>query len=51
MLTLTSKNSTGFWIFALIPPTKPGLGVELNETIAKKYSYTGTKLHLEMAEI
>jgi 2-dehydro-3-deoxyphosphogalactonate aldolase len=35
----------------VIPPTKPGLGVELNETVAKKYSYTGTKLHLEMGEI
>ena len=33
------------------PPTKPGLGVELNENIIKKYSYQGTKLHLEMAKI
>jgi len=24
-------------------PTKPGLGVELNENIIKKYSYEGTK--------
>ena len=30
---------------------KSGLGVELNETIANKYTYTGTKLHLEMGEI
>ena len=35
----------------VIPPTKPGLGVELNEDILEKYSYKGTKLHLEMAEI
>ena len=35
----------------VIPPVKPGLGVELNESIAKKYNYTGTKLHLEMATI
>ncbi len=35
----------------VIPPTKPGLGVELNEKIAKKFVYEGTKLHLEMAEI
>ncbi len=35
----------------VIPPTKPGLGVELNENVIKKYSYEGTKLHLEMAEI
>ena len=35
----------------VIPPTKPGLGIELNEKIADKYKYTGTKLHLEMANI
>ena len=35
----------------VIPPTKPGLGVELNENVALKYSYSGEKLHLEMAEI
>ena len=35
----------------VISSTKPGLGVELNENIAEKYKYTGTKLHLEMAEI
>jgi len=31
----------------IIPPTKPGLGVELNEEVAAKHPYTGTKLHLE----
>ena len=35
----------------VIPSTKPGLGVELNEKIVEKYKYSGTKLHLEMAEI
>ena len=35
----------------VIPSTKPGLGIELNERVAKKYPYTGTKLHLEMVEI
>jgi len=35
----------------VIPSTKPGLGVELNEAIANKHPYTGKKLHLEMAEI
>ena len=35
----------------VIPSNKPGLGVELNESVANKYTYTGTKLHLEMAEI
>jgi 2-dehydro-3-deoxyphosphogalactonate aldolase len=32
----------------VIPPTKPGLGVELNEEVAAAYPYTGDKLHLEM---
>jgi len=35
----------------VIPPSKPGLGIELNEKVANKYTYTGSKLHLEMAEI
>ena len=35
----------------VIPSNKPGLGVELDENIANKYTYTGTELHLEMAEI
>jgi 2-dehydro-3-deoxyphosphogalactonate aldolase len=35
----------------IIPSTKPGLGVELNEKIAEKNIYSGSKLHLEMAEI
>jgi len=35
----------------VFPSKKPGLGVELNENVLKKYEYTGTKLHLEMAEI
>ena len=32
----------------VIPPTEPGLGVELNEEVALAHPYTGTKLHLEM---
>ena len=35
----------------VIPSDKPGLGVELNEELAEKSIYKGTKLHLEMAEI
>ena len=35
----------------VIPSDKPGLGVELNEKLAEKAIYEGTKLHLEMAEI
>jgi 2-dehydro-3-deoxyphosphogalactonate aldolase len=33
----------------IIPPTEPGLGVELNEQFIKDYPYTGTLLHLDMA--
>lgn len=33
----------------VIPPTAPGLGVELNEAVAEAHPYTGTQLHLEMA--
>ncbi len=34
----------------IIPPTEPGLGVELDETILTNYPYEGDKLHLEMVE-
>ena len=35
----------------VIPPTGPGLGVELNEAAALKYAYTGeSPLHLEMID-
>lgn len=34
----------------IIPPTKPGLGVELNETVAAQHPYTGARLHLEMLD-
>jgi len=34
----------------IIPPTTPGLGVELNEAVAEANPYTGTKLHLEMLD-
>jgi galactonate dehydratase len=33
----------------VIPPTEPGLGVELNEELIKRHPYTGDRLHLEMA--
>jgi len=32
----------------VIPPTAPGLGVELDEEVAAKHPYTGNALHLEM---
>ena len=32
----------------IIPPTAPGIGVELNEEVAARNPYTGEGLHLEM---
>lgn len=32
----------------VIPPTEPGLGVELNEEVALAHPYEGDRLHLEM---
>ncbi|WP_072382124.1 mandelate racemase/muconate lactonizing enzyme family protein [Novosphingobium sp. NDB2Meth1] len=34
----------------VIPPTEPGLGVELNEYVARNHPYTGDMLHLEMTQ-
>jgi 2-dehydro-3-deoxyphosphogalactonate aldolase len=34
----------------IIPPTKPGLGVELNEEVIAKHPYRGKRLHLEMLD-
>ncbi|MEZ4659855.1 MAG: mandelate racemase/muconate lactonizing enzyme family protein [Caldilineaceae bacterium] len=34
----------------ILPPTGPGLGVELNEEVAAQHPYTGDKLHLEMLD-
>ncbi|MCR9256893.1 MAG: mandelate racemase/muconate lactonizing enzyme family protein [Alphaproteobacteria bacterium] len=34
---------------AVTPPTEPGLGVVLNEAVARAHPYTGDGLHLEMA--
>lgn len=34
----------------IIPPTKPGLGVELNEAVIVKHPYSGKRLHLEMLD-
>lgn len=33
----------------VIPPTAPGLGVELNEDLARDMPYDGARLHLQMA--
>jgi galactonate dehydratase len=32
----------------VIPPDEPGLGIELNEEVAERHPYSGSKLHLEM---
>ena len=32
----------------IVPPTAPGLGVELNEDVARAHAYTGDGLHLTM---
>lgn len=34
----------------VIPPTSPGLGVELDEDVAAAHPYTGDMLHLEMTQ-
>jgi galactonate dehydratase len=34
----------------VIPPTEPGLGVELNEELIARHPYTGSMLHLEMTQ-
>jgi galactonate dehydratase len=34
----------------VIPPTEPGLGVELNEAFIAKHPYHGERLHLEMTD-
>jgi galactonate dehydratase len=32
----------------IIPPTEPGLGIELNEDVCRAHPYTGSQLHLDM---
>ena len=44
------KKPMGFEEGHVIPPTSPGLGVELDEDVALANPYTGTMLHLEMAQ-
>jgi galactonate dehydratase len=34
----------------VIPPTEPGLGVELNEALIARHPYQGSMLHLEMTQ-
>ena len=44
------KNPIPFEDGHVIPPTAPGLGVELDEEVALANPYTGTMLHLEMTQ-
>ena len=44
------KNPIPFEEGHVIPPTAPGLGVELDEEVALANPYTGTMLHLEMTQ-
>ena len=34
----------------VLPPAGPGLGIELDEEVARAHPYTGDRLHLEMQE-
>jgi L-alanine-DL-glutamate epimerase-like enolase superfamily enzyme len=34
----------------VLPPAAPGLGVEVDETVARSHPWTGERLHLEMRE-
>ena len=44
------KNPIPFEDGHVIPPTAPGLGVELDEEVALANPYAGTMLHLEMTQ-
>jgi 2-dehydro-3-deoxyphosphogalactonate aldolase len=44
------KNPMRFEDGHVIPPTAPGLGVELNEEVALAHPYTGSMLHLDMTQ-
>ncbi len=34
----------------VVPPTEPGIGVEIDEAVARAHPYDGDRLHLEMAD-
>lgn len=44
------KNSIRIENGFILPPTAPGLGIEVDETLARAHLYTGTGLHLQMQE-
>ena len=45
------KTSIKFENGFIIPPTEPGLVIELNEEVASAHPYTGSDLHLEMSAL
>jgi L-alanine-DL-glutamate epimerase-like enolase superfamily enzyme len=45
------KTSIKFEGGFIIPPTEPGLGIELNEKVALANPYAGSELHLEMSSV
>ena len=45
------KTSIKFEGGFIIPPTEPGLGIELNEIVALANPYSGSELHLEMSSV
>lgn len=45
------KTSIKFENGFIIPPTEPGLGIELNEEVARAHPYSGKELHLEMSAL
>jgi L-alanine-DL-glutamate epimerase-like enolase superfamily enzyme len=45
------KTSIKFEGGFIIPPTEPGLGIDLNEKVALANPYTGSELHLEMSSV
>lgn len=46
LITSTIRVEDGF----VLPPEAPGLGIEVDETIARAHPYEGTGLHLEMRD-
>ncbi|WP_412555618.1 mandelate racemase/muconate lactonizing enzyme family protein [Shimia sp. MIT1388] len=46
LITSSIKVENGF----VSPPTAPGLGIEVNETLAKQHKFDGNGLHLQMQD-
>ncbi len=46
LISSTLKVENGF----VTPPTAPGLGIEVNEALARAHPYTDSGLHLQMQD-